>query len=314
MISIDTSLQQFYESIIFSIFCIQISTPVVFQEHTMNTELYYYSGTGNSLHIARELQKRIPGSKLIPIISILDNDVIKTEAKTVGIVFPIYLASMPIPVYHFLDKIDTGSVQYLFAVATRIGTFHSADVTIAKILRRKGAALNAFFNLNMASNSPCGLVPKVPGFEKMVNGWIDKISPEKVTRLETVVQERIGFIIDTVRKCRKHRDEGSLLQLFIKHLASVVIRKTYSDNPIPYYTDETCTGCGICEKVCPSGKVKIVDKLPTWKKEIPCYVCFACFNCCPQQAILIKNRYTMKKGRYIHPEISVDDIARQKAC
>jgi len=26
----------------------------------MTTEIYYFSGTGNSLYIARELQKRIP--------------------------------------------------------------------------------------------------------------------------------------------------------------------------------------------------------------------------------------------------------------
>ena len=32
-------------------------------------EIYYFSGTGNSLHLARELQKRIPETKLIPITS-----------------------------------------------------------------------------------------------------------------------------------------------------------------------------------------------------------------------------------------------------
>ncbi len=53
----------------------------------MSTEIYYFSGTGNSLFVARELQHRIPGAKLIPIISLLNSDAIKTTAETVGIVF-----------------------------------------------------------------------------------------------------------------------------------------------------------------------------------------------------------------------------------
>jgi len=28
----------------------------------MSTEIYYFSGTGNSLHVARELKRRFPGS------------------------------------------------------------------------------------------------------------------------------------------------------------------------------------------------------------------------------------------------------------
>ena len=37
----------------------------------MSTEIYYFSGTGNSLHVAKELQKRMPETKLIPILSLV---------------------------------------------------------------------------------------------------------------------------------------------------------------------------------------------------------------------------------------------------
>jgi len=46
---------------------------------TMSTEIYYFSGTGNSLFIARELQRRLPGSELIPIVSLLDSESIHTN-------------------------------------------------------------------------------------------------------------------------------------------------------------------------------------------------------------------------------------------
>jgi hypothetical protein len=32
----------------------------------METEIYYFSGTGNLLFAARELQKRLPGSAILP--------------------------------------------------------------------------------------------------------------------------------------------------------------------------------------------------------------------------------------------------------
>lgn len=58
----------------------------------MGTEIYYFSGTGNSLHVAGELQIRIPDTKLLPMVSLLNKNVIETKADIVGFVFPIHLA------------------------------------------------------------------------------------------------------------------------------------------------------------------------------------------------------------------------------
>lgn len=64
----------------------------------MNTEIYYFSGTGNSLHVAKELQKRIPEVNLIPIISLSDKNSIEINSEAVGFIFPIYMTSIPVPV------------------------------------------------------------------------------------------------------------------------------------------------------------------------------------------------------------------------
>ncbi|MBN2441105.1 MAG: hypothetical protein JXJ04_07155, partial [Spirochaetales bacterium] len=68
----------------------------------MSMEIYYFSGTGNSLHVAQELQNRFPGSTLHPMVKLLGKDVIKTNAKTVGFVFPIYMTLVPVAVRDFL--------------------------------------------------------------------------------------------------------------------------------------------------------------------------------------------------------------------
>jgi len=91
-------------------------------------EIYYFSGTGNSLHVARELQKQIPETKFIPMVSLLKEDVIETKGETIGFVFPIYLSSTPDPVRRFLKKIDLKPIQYIFAVTTNSG--HPGKVNI----------------------------------------------------------------------------------------------------------------------------------------------------------------------------------------
>ncbi len=58
----------------------------------MSTEIYYFSGTGNSLHVAKELQQRLPAAALTPIVRLLPQDTIRAGADTVGFVFPTTLS------------------------------------------------------------------------------------------------------------------------------------------------------------------------------------------------------------------------------
>ncbi|MBN2545667.1 MAG: EFR1 family ferrodoxin [Spirochaetes bacterium] len=272
-----------------------------------NIEIYYFSGTGNSLHVAKELQKRIPGTVLKPIVSLLKNDVIKTQGKTVGFVFPIYLTLVPYPVRCLLKKIDLTSADYIFTAATRIGTFTFADIYFRRMLKKKGKKLNSFFLLNMASNSPTGLRP-TPGDKN----WVNDISKEKIDELEQVVQKEL----DLIKKAVLNRDNNPVKipftpfkNMFEKIMSSLIeVIKT----EIKYHADSTCTSCGICERICPSGKIKIVDKKPVWQKNVRCFYCFACFNFCPEQSILVGNIYTEKKGRYHHPDVVLKEIEGQK--
>jgi len=50
----------------------------------VSTEIYYFSGAGNSFYVAKELQKRIIDSKLIPIVSLLKQKIIEVHGETVG--------------------------------------------------------------------------------------------------------------------------------------------------------------------------------------------------------------------------------------
>lgn len=269
-------------------------------------EIYYFSGTGNSLHVARELQERLPETKLIPIVSLLDKDVIKTDAEIVGFVFPTYLTTVPIPVRQFLGKLDLKSSKYIFSVTTCIGVLCLANFHVEKALKKKGKKLDSSFILHMANNSPTGLRPVAD------KNWVDQITKEKIDKLECEVQNKIDFIKERIINKEKYQKKGlfSFLSYFMERIMSSMTKNMKTE--IPYYPDEDCNGCGTCEKVCMSKKVRILDGKPIWTKDVRCYYCYACFNFCPSQSILVGKIYTDKNGRYYHPEIKSNDIAEQK--
>jgi ferredoxin len=278
----------------------------------MGTEIYYFSGTGNSLHVARELQERIPETTLVPMVSLFDKDVVETQAETVGFVFPIYTMFMPYPVKRFIKKLDLRSAEYIFAASTKGGTMSIDDIRLREILKEKGKHLDAYFSLKMSWNSPAGLMPvSIPGVPK----W--PIPDEMIQELESDVQYRLDSIQKTIVNREKNPQDDSprALSLAAKRSLSMLMASTEKNQEgteIGYYCDSACTGCGICEKVCLSKKVKMVNGKPVWQKDVNCYFCYACFSFCPERAILVKRVHEKRDERYSHPAIKANDIAGQK--
>lgn len=282
---------------------------IIYQEErrcSMGMVIYYFSGTGNSLHVARELHRRIPESKLIPIISLLNENVIETTAETVGFVFPIYLTAIPSPVRRFLKKLDLKSSRYTFAICTYADAPGLVNTHLAKILKNKGKSLDAYFTIKMAGNSPKYIMPNF----MMKKDWTKRIAKEKISELESKVLKELDSIQRVVIRQEKYLVGQPPHNIFLEQIIPVITENM--NIRIDFYTDIDCTGCGLCENVCLSGMIKIIDGRPIWQKSVHCYYCYACFNFCPRQSILINNAYTEKNGRYYHPDISANDIADQK--
>jgi len=285
----------------------------------VSTEIYYFSGTGNSLHVAKELQRRIPETSLVPVVSLLDEESIETHAETVGFVFPQYAGTMPKVVAKILKKFDPTSARYLFAIVTRGGTQCRAFSQVDKLLARKGRRLDSYFVLTMPSSS-----------EPLVETFVDYITEERIARLESEMLQRLDSIqrIITAQKVNREEDLSGLdvpppdcikpLMPFIKILGPILLPLgKLAERSFGFYFDAKCTGCGLCERVCLAQKIKMVDERPVWQKQVECFGCFACLNYCPEQAVQVKSTWYLKSrttenGRYHHPEITAKDIAGQK--
>lgn len=277
----------------------------------MSIEIYYFSGTGNSLHVAKELQQRIPGIKLISILSC--NGRTETNSEVVGFIFPIYFTVVPVPVRRFIEKMDLSSAKYIFAITTRFGTECFADVYLKKVLKSKEKQLDSYLIVTMISNSPIGLAPKyLPGIKKQAEKWESDIKKDKIDKLEKEVQNQLDIFKDIIMN-KKINQEFQTKSWFKKQIGNFLLSITSNSKAeIPYFADESCNSCGICEKVCLSRKIKMENNKPVWQKNVQCFFCYACFNFCPQQAILVKNKYTRKNGRFFHPQVTIDEIAGQK--
>ena len=281
----------------------------------MSTEIYYFSGTGNSLYVARELQKRIPDSIIIPIVNLLNKKVIQTQGEAVGFVFPVHALAIPIVVKKFIKKTDLESSEYLFAIATRHSTIFRGFEKIDQLLKKKNKHLNSHFILNMCNNESRHKGYKIPSESDILS--LEKTVQEKLDAIQNIIINKM-----TSREIDSNYFYGFPYNPILNHLLEklVLLGMTVSEyiGGVNYfYTDSSCNGCGICEKVCLSKKIKLKDNKPIWQKNVLCYMCFACLNYCPKKSVQIKDipgvkSYTKENGRYSHPYATTQDISMQK--
>lgn len=281
----------------------------------MNTEIYYFSGTGNSLFLAKEVQKRIPDSEILPIACLLKRHGISSNGKTIGLVFPVHALTIPLAMMKFLRKIDFSGVEYIFAIADRHGTVFYGFKKIGRLLEKNGKRLDSQFVIDMCNNESRHPNYQVP-------------SGKEIEVCERAALKKLDAAAEIILKRGRHEDDikdypiqsasNRISAFFIERLVLALMSIAEHTRGVNYfYHDEKCTGCGICEKVCLSGKLSMDNGKPIWKKNTFCYMCFACLNFCPVKAVQIHDipgvrSYTKENGRYPHPYASIGDMLKQK--
>jgi ferredoxin len=274
------------------------------------TQVYYFSGTGNTLAVARALADELHG-EAIPMASLEGEETVVTDAQVVGIAFPAYYADAPCIVRRFVRKLKVSDEAYLFGVVTYGGAAVAALDRLDRILAARGRALDAGFGVHMPQNA----------FRKF---WENRPLAYRRSR------RRVESIATAVEARRPGMDyTNGLLQKAVRPMDEVFERSSIrflekaSSTPSPsgltiedlipqidasYSATETCTGCGICATVCPVENIEMVDGRPSWRHR--CENCLACFNWCPTDALrgsVAKNEY-----RYRHPEVTMEDMVRQR--
>ncbi|MHA2125814.1 MAG: EFR1 family ferrodoxin [Promethearchaeota archaeon] len=263
----------------------------------MTTEIYYFTGTGNSLNIAKSIEDKLKDCELIPIAKIWQKESLMSTSDKVGFVFPLYYSGLPKIVYDFISKIDVRKSNYFFAVIATGG-----DITallplqqINNILKSKERTLSTGLVITMPNNYIIGYdihseLRQKEFFEK-AQKQIEEISEIIANKGNNLTQE-----IFEKNLSRAERFNGNF-------------RKVVNEGDKAFYAEESCTSCGVCEEICPVSNIELIDGKPTWLHK--CQQCLACINFCPEKSIQFGTQ-TKKTQRYHHPDITLKEIINQK--
>ena len=288
----------------------------------MSVEIYYFSGTGNSLVVARDMAKALNG-KLIPIPEVMEQEQLSTHARTIGIVFPVYHQGVPFIVRKFIEKFDDVHKKYIFGICTYGDNPGISLKYLADMLKKKGGRLAAGFGVHMPYNYITPSLGKsfyksfklretdLEKQRKMFFNW--HLKCRKI--YEYVLTKELGEIeskADAIENLVDHLHLRETLQKSVWLKISGYEKKT--DLPFMeslhlmdagFHVDDKCDSCGICAKVCPVKDIEMVDGKPVWQHR--CEQCFACLQWCPQEAIQF-GEGTSSCKRYHHPDVCLEEM------
>lgn len=249
--------------------------------------IFYFSGTGNNLKIAKDIKNIFKESKIIPMGS--DNIFeFNNTYESIGFIYPTYFQGLPAKVYDYISKLNFPKEQkiYYYAVNTHGGTPGNGISQLNNILMKKGIKLNYAQSLRMFSNYVV-LYNMSKNIEKSISNSKKKLIP----------------IIENIKnkKETKIKKENPIMRLYYNHIIKAIHKKDKNFN-----ISENCISCKICMKVCPVKNIKFDNDKPLFQNH--CEQCMACIQYCPQKAVNYKKK-TQKRRRYTNPEISYKELS-----
>ena len=90
--------------------------------------IFWFSGTGNSLYVAKNLSAQLDNVPLINMAGGTPNGKFGGSAKKIGFIFPAHYNTMPRDVKSFIEKLEVEPDTYIFAVVT-IGGLGNGTLT-----------------------------------------------------------------------------------------------------------------------------------------------------------------------------------------
>lgn len=272
------------------------------------TIIYYFSGTGNSYKAATTVAKALGGAQLISVVN-PPEDVPATDADIIGFVSPVYEWDIPGVMKDFLKNLNINPNAYIFAISTYVFIHGKSFETIENILRTKGAHIAYGKGIYCVASQCTAYTPfpspkiMLPIMEKQFKKTAKEIAMQKerkYPRMSVLTRNSYDKQMQPYMEIEKEFDKG-------------------------FYTSDACAHCGMCEKICPLGNIKMVDGTPTWHNR-SCHGCMACVAYCPKKAILFQApeaymesgiklamslKLDEKRKRYHHPDVNFKDMIKK---
>ncbi len=250
--------------------------------------IIYFSGTGNSLAIARQIAFATNDSTL-PLTEAVRRDL--TAERRIGLVFPSYDFNAPPAVRNLVPRLKISADAYVYIIIPCGSQAGNSIWSVRLLLREKGIEVRYSHKIRVPDNSaivfgrnPNDQVWKFTRFSDRLKNIINDIKAER-KRLHFAWFSPLGWFMGTDR----------MQQWMLRTFRPVV-------------NEDKCIGCGICERVCPMRNIAVDEKAGIGPH---CTACLACLHACPQQAVEVGAKPSPKTHQYRHPDIKLKDLSLQ---
>lgn len=248
--------------------------------------VFYFTGTGNSLYIAKQIEE-----EPISIPQVIKKDKLDFSDDSIGIVCPVYGHEVPPMVKDFMKKAEFHT-DYFYMILT-YGNRHGGAAELAR-------------NLCLE----CGIEPDYINVVLMVDNWLPSFDMEEQKHMDKNVEGQMDKILGDLKN-REHKISEVTDQDRAAHIEFLTRMKGLPEDAWQHLIRVTdrCIGCGICEKVCPSGSIHVENGRAV---HVPgnCQTCLACAHHCPEKAIGINMPEENPNARYRNEHISLGEIIK----
>ena len=231
----------------------------------METGIFYFSGTGNSLAAAKALKEHFGCPRIINIADVSEDERIFAGYDRVIAVYPSYAYGTPVAVRRFFKRAEFAEGAYIAALVTYGSKQGGALAEAKRILRRRKIKLDY-----------AGRIPAVENFIPIFGSPTEK----KLVERTAMQADAVKLACEEIESGKKRKVRA--FRVFPKFVSGL-FRAARPLLVKLYRVEDTCTGCGICQKVCQAHAIKIEDGKPSFSGK--CEICQCCVNWCPQKAI-----------------------------
>lgn len=254
-------------------------------------EIHWFSGSGNSRHVAGALAKRLGGATLQKITEAAPPAI---EAPELGLVFPVHSFRVPAAVRRWIEQADLSKVTYCWAVLTMGGSGQKAWAELRALLAQRGIAIASMQKI-ITPDSCLYLYPANSCKGPAVTGPILDRADAALESVADNIQKRLA--LDPPEK------PNAMLGYLLSNLLGGIFLRSLPGAKRPWAASSACGGCGNCAEICPSQNISLElepatgKRRPVWAKQ--CVLCMACIEWCPSKAIDY-GKATQRRGRYHH--------------
>lgn len=253
--------------------------------------IFYFSGTGNTRWIAKQLAEAID-EEFIYIPDMIRESRYEfrlAESERIGFCFPTHGWQPPRIVRDFIKRIKItppleSSNLYCWALTTCGDDIGETMTIFNKELEKKSLKAVALFSVIMPESYVCLPYMKTDTKEREL---------EKITNAKRQI-DCITQIIKDYRQSANMLVKGPTPRLYSYIIGEYFNKRMITDKKFMVDQD-ICIHCGKCVSICPVDNIEGIP--PRWIHNKRCTLCLACYHHCPVHAINY-GKITRKRGQY----------------